>query len=204
MKTEGTTSPSGGFSHGAGSQPTYDGGPLAERGDVVVVTINYRLGGTELAEAVAGCYLEQLGIPDGDRAQLLEVPVDALLAAQGSRGALSPVVDGDSLPVPPLDAIRAGQLAHVPIMIGTTRDEQKLYVATSRRDPIDDPALEAQVEAILPRRAKGGAGEVVDVYRRSRTERGLPAGNLDILDAVGTTSRFRPIPAPRSKGCRRR
>jgi len=34
----------GGFSHGAGSQPSYDGGPLAERGDVVVVTINYRLG----------------------------------------------------------------------------------------------------------------------------------------------------------------
>src|SRR5690606_1662565 len=34
----------GGLSHGAGSQPVYDGGPLAERGDVVVVTINYRLG----------------------------------------------------------------------------------------------------------------------------------------------------------------
>ena len=28
----------------AGSQPTYDGGPLVERGDVVVVTINYRVG----------------------------------------------------------------------------------------------------------------------------------------------------------------
>ena len=34
----------GGFSHGAGTQPWYDGGPLAVRGDVVVVTINYRLG----------------------------------------------------------------------------------------------------------------------------------------------------------------
>jgi para-nitrobenzyl esterase len=34
----------GGLSHGAGSQPAYDGGPLAERGDVVVVSINYRLG----------------------------------------------------------------------------------------------------------------------------------------------------------------
>jgi para-nitrobenzyl esterase len=29
---------------GAGSEITYDGGPLARRGDVVVVTINYRLG----------------------------------------------------------------------------------------------------------------------------------------------------------------
>jgi para-nitrobenzyl esterase len=34
----------GGFSWGAGSEPTYNGGPLAARGDVVVVTINYRLG----------------------------------------------------------------------------------------------------------------------------------------------------------------
>ena len=34
----------GGFSHGAGSQAAYDGGPLTERGDVVVVTINYRVG----------------------------------------------------------------------------------------------------------------------------------------------------------------
>lgn len=34
----------GAFSWGAGSEPTYDGGALAARGDVVVVTINYRLG----------------------------------------------------------------------------------------------------------------------------------------------------------------
>ena len=34
----------GGFTLGSGSSPVYDGGPLAERGDVVVVTINYRLG----------------------------------------------------------------------------------------------------------------------------------------------------------------
>lgn len=34
----------GGYCIGAGSQPTFDGGKLARRGDVVVVTINYRLG----------------------------------------------------------------------------------------------------------------------------------------------------------------
>ncbi len=34
----------GGFTHGAGYEPLYDGGPLAVRGDVVVVSINYRLG----------------------------------------------------------------------------------------------------------------------------------------------------------------
>jgi para-nitrobenzyl esterase len=34
----------GGFTMGSGSQPIYDGQHLADRGDVVVVTINYRLG----------------------------------------------------------------------------------------------------------------------------------------------------------------
>ena len=34
----------GGFSTGSGSLPWYDGGALARRGDVVVVTVNHRLG----------------------------------------------------------------------------------------------------------------------------------------------------------------
>src|SRR5260370_16447684 len=33
----------GGFTIGAGSQPLYDGSVLTRRGDVVIVTINYRL-----------------------------------------------------------------------------------------------------------------------------------------------------------------
>ena len=34
----------GGFTIGSGSQPIYDGSVLARRGDVVLVTVNYRLG----------------------------------------------------------------------------------------------------------------------------------------------------------------
>lgn len=272
----------GGFSHGAGSQPTYDGGPLVERGDVVVVTINYRLGalgylhlggvggacwgatgnngsrdqiaalrwvhdniaafggdpdnvtvfgqsaggvavsvllampqaqglfakaiaqsgtaarlgGVEHAEAVASRYLDAVGIPDGDQVALRSIPWQQLVQAQGIRGALSPIVDGDSLPERPIDAIVAGKLAHVPLMVGTTRDEQKLYVATAGREPLGDDQVEAQIEAMLPRRAKGRGAEVLSVYRRSRTDRGLPAENLDIIDAVATSSRFR-LPALR-------
>lgn len=272
----------GGFSHGAGSQPTYDGGPLVERGDVVVVTINYRLGalgylhlggvgggewgattnagsrdqiaalrwvhdniaafggdpdnvtifgqsaggvavsvllampaarglfakviaqsgtaarlgGLEHGEAVAAGYLEALGIPDGAEDALRAISWEEMVSAQGPRGALSPIVDGESLPVPPMEAIEAGQLADVPLMLGTTRDEQKLYVASADRGPLTDAELEAQVAAVLPRRARGRVAEVVDVYRASRSERGLPAGNLDVLDALGTASRFR-VPALR-------
>lgn len=272
----------GGFSHGAGSQPTYDGGPLAERGDVVVVTINYRLGalgylylghkggeawgasanvgsldqiaalrwvhdniaafggdpdnvtifgqsaggvavstllampdarglfakviaqsgtaarlgGVELGEAVADRYLSSIGIPDGDREALQTISWQDMLAAQGSRGALSPIVDGTSMPRRPMEVIEDGELADIPMMIGTTRDEQKLYVAMQDRSPMSDADLVTQVSNVLPRRAAGRASDVVACYRESRASRGLPAGNLDILDAVGTTSRFR-LPALR-------
>jgi para-nitrobenzyl esterase len=45
----------GGFMLGSGSSELYDGGPLCQRGDVVVVTINYRLG------ALGYLYLGQHG-----------------------------------------------------------------------------------------------------------------------------------------------
>jgi para-nitrobenzyl esterase len=270
----------GGFSHGSGTQPHYHGGPLAERGDVVVVTINYRvgalgylylgrhggdrwgaatnagqldqiaalrwvrdniasfggdpanvtvfgqsagaaavatllampaarglvakaiaqsgtanrLGGLDAAAAVTSDYLQRLGLagdPDGVRTAL----VDDMLAAQGSRGALRPVVDGDTLPDQPLDAVRDGFVRDVPLLIGTARDEQKLYVP-AHRGPIDDDELARQVRQSLPRRAGERVGEVVEVYRASRVQRGLPASNHDIVDAVATASRFR-MPALR-------
>ncbi len=39
----------GGFTMGSGAEPSYDGAPLALRGDLVVVTFNYRLGALGLA-----------------------------------------------------------------------------------------------------------------------------------------------------------
>jgi para-nitrobenzyl esterase len=271
----------GGFSHGSGSQPSYDGGPLAERGDVVVVSIHYRLGalgylylgqhggerwgaatnagqldqiaalrwvrdhiaafggdpaqvtifgesagavavttllampearglfakaiaqsgtanrlgGTDNAAAVATRYLRTLGIPDADPEKLRAAPVDALLRAQGPRGPLSPLVDGKSLPRRPIAAIREGLACDIPLLVGTNRDEQKLYVQVPRA-PIDDAALEQQVRAQLPPAAAERAREVITVYRKSRAVRGLPSSNCDILDAVQTASRFR-IPATR-------
>lgn len=47
----------GAHAHGSGSHPTYDGGNLVRRGDVVVVTLNHRLA------ALGYAYLAQLGGP---------------------------------------------------------------------------------------------------------------------------------------------
>ncbi|MEP1124461.1 MAG: carboxylesterase/lipase family protein [Ilumatobacter sp.] len=266
----------GGFSHGAGSQPPYHGGPLAERGDVVVVNVNYRLGAlgylylgghagdtwgaaanvgqldqitalrwvrdnieflggdpgnitifgqsagaaavatlmampaarglfhkaiaqsgtanrlgdTTFAGAMTGRFLERLGVVDADPQRLRSISVPELLRAQGPRGPLSPVIDGDSLPDNPLATVRRGDACDIPLMVGTARDEQKLYVRADR-SPIDDGELARQITAILPRRAADRAVEVAEVYRESRTSRGLPATAHDIVDAVATASRFR-------------
>ncbi len=45
----------GGFTGGSGSSPMYDGAPLAKRGDVVVVSINYRLGALGFLDLSAYC-----------------------------------------------------------------------------------------------------------------------------------------------------
>ena len=266
----------GGFSHGSGAQPSYNGGPLAERGDVVVVSINYRLGalgylylgrhggdalgavanagqldqiaalrwvqeniarfggdasqvtifgesaggaavstllgmpaarglfaraiaqsGTanrlgnrETAAATTARYLERLGVPKDGVDSLWTTPLDALLRAQGPRGPLAPIVDGASLPQRPISAVREGMARDIPLLVGTNRDEQKLYVQVPR-EAIDDAELEQGVRALLPRSGADQAPELVRVYRESRQQHRLPARNTDILDAIQTASRFR-------------
>ena len=272
----------GGYTHGTGAEPLYDGGPLATRGDVVVVTINYRLGafgflfledhlpgqglsancgqldmiaalewtrdnieafggdpgnvtifgesagaaavGTLLAmpgakglfhkavlqsgagraanreggARLAQLLLEELGIA-GEPEQVRTIPADRLLEAQTAVIAkarewgmlFGPVVDGQSLFKQPASAVRDGDAASIPVLIGTNRDEVKLFAASVRREEIDDAALAKAVAATLPG-ADGGAVEaVIAAFRASRTGKRLPASNLDILDAIQSEARFR-------------
>ena len=55
----------GGFAYGSGAWATYDGASLADRGDVVVVTINHRLN-------VFG-YLNLPGVPGSGNAGMLDI-----------------------------------------------------------------------------------------------------------------------------------
>jgi para-nitrobenzyl esterase len=80
-------------------------------------------------------------------------------------------------------------------LIGTNRDEHKLYI-DPRRGPIDDAQLEQALRSVLPHRARERVGSVVATYRSSRQQRGLAHTNNDILDAIETASRFG-IPASR-------
>lgn len=264
----------GSFLTGSGSTPWYDGAAFAAHGDVVVVTVNYRLGalgflylgdvgGEQYARSNYGIldqvaalqwvheniaafggdaqnvtvfgesagamsvgtlmgmpaanglfqkailqsgasgnvfdreqatrrttkFLDALGLQRGQLAQLAEVPLEQLVVAQaklvsGTAGlAFSPVVDGTSLPTRPMEAIAHGSAAHVTTLIGTNRDEMRLFTAF-------DPKQGQPDEALLRRYFGTHAEQVMATYR-AHTDSPVAAWN-DIL----TDRTFR-IPAIR-------
>jgi len=98
-----------------------------------------------------------------------------------------PVVDGDILPAPPIDAIAAGAGRGVDVMIGTTSEEWRFFsVPTRAIDLVTDEQLSAWA------RHRGLTADAIGVYRASRPD--SSAG--DIQSALVTDFTFR-IPAVR-------
>ena len=138
----------------------------------------------DTAERVTDAFLGALGATTADA--LLDAPVADLLAAQADvdaplnqevRGAggvavgaltFQPVVGGELLPDHPLDAIRAGSAATVPLVAGTTADEWNLFHVTSRiAGALDDERLRRRVARIVP---ADRVDDVLDTYRRARPD----------------------------------
>jgi para-nitrobenzyl esterase len=278
----------GAFVGGSGSTPWYDGTAFAKNGDVVVVTVNYRLGALgflhldEIADGFAGSGSGNVGILDqvaalewvrdnaeafgGDPnnvtafgesagamsvgtllglpaakglfakaipqsgaahharptevatdyarrflelagvtadgagvAKLQELPLEAILDAQArllpntaaSGLPFAPVVDGIVLPDKPIDAIGAGSAAGIAVLIGTTRDEMKLF---SMVDPgladLDDEKMVKRAAAIVGDKAR--AQQLVDAYKSTRPD----LATRDLWNVLSTDHVFR-IPATR-------
>ncbi len=237
----------GAFILGSGSTPLYDGGRMAARGNVIVVTINYRLGalgflsfdglvdgssrpaanlglrdqmaalewvrdnieqfggdpenvtifgesagamsiGTllgvprakglfhrailqsgaahnvssrELASRIAAYYVETLGLSGNYLAGLRDKTVTDLMAAQARTTAKfgladgvmawQPCVDDDLVLEQPLVGIRKGMGADVPVLVGTNRDEWKLF---SVADPgglrLNDEQFRERLDRVVP------------------------------------------------------
>ena len=83
----------------------------------------------------------------------------------------APTVDGSVLPAAPLASFAAGQGGNVPLLIGSNRDEARLFlVAASTIDLIDEPTLAAVAGAY------GLPGQALAVYRAARP--GASPGDL--------------------------
>lgn len=94
--------------------------------------------GPALQAEIAGRFLEELGVGPQDAASLRDVPVDRLVATSKTifaeiptsrPGVLpySPTVDGDLVPLHPVDAFRQGKTLPVPLLIGTNHDETMAF-----------------------------------------------------------------------------
>ncbi|MBJ19355.1 MAG: carboxylesterase [Deltaproteobacteria bacterium] len=246
----------GAFILGSGSTPIYAGGRLASHGDVVVVTINYRLGvlgfldwrglhgrgdhppanlgvrdqiaalewvgenieafggdpenvtlfgesagamsiGTLLgvpsarnlfhkailqsgaahnisteakSKRVTEYFVESLELNDPSPETIAELPVLDLMQAQARTTlgiglddgmmAWQPCIDGDLIPEQPLVAIDRGDAAEIPILIGTNRDEFKLFTFADR-GRMDDAEFVERLQRIA-RKADAGEDRVVE------------------------------------------
>jgi len=157
---------------------------------------------TEDEGRIVGGYLaEALGVP-ADRESIKAIPLEKLVQAASDlvvevqttpdparwgRLTLSllpfaPTVDGSVLPAAPLASFAAGQGGNVSLLIGSNRDEARLFlVAANTIDLIDEPTLAAVAGAY------GLTGEALAVYRAGRP--GASPG--DLLAAVITDWFFR-------------
>lgn len=276
----------GGFLVGAGSTPVYDGKDLARRGEMVVVTLNYRLGALgyvhlgallggdfehssnlgvrdqiaalewiqenidrfggdpgnvtvfgqsagamsiaallgaprarklfqraicqsgaadhvldpDRAAGVARVFLEELGGAQDSPQALGERPLSDILRAQGATlrrlsdyrnmMVLLPCVDGELIPTQPLEVVRRGDHPDIPLLLGVTLDEWKLF-------RVIDPGLRGLSEAALIERfdevlrdsfgAAPDAETAVAEFRRALAERGAGTTAADVWSAFQTT-----------------
>ncbi len=261
----------GGFGGGTGCTPTYDGTTMAVRGDVVVVTINYRVGvlgflnlneitggripargneglldqtmalkwvrdnigafggdpgnvtiygesaggmsvGALMAfEPARGLFhraspisgststansldravdisdrlMSALGLsPKNDIDKLLALHPEALMKAcqevrpVGGGMIFAPVVDGTQLPDVPLEAVKNGSADGISVLVGTTRDEWRLFI-------VQNPATEDE-DALIAELGKhvDDATALFDGYRQIRSKAGTDADPISLYAAI--------------------
>lgn len=159
--------------------------------------------------------LEKLGIDAGTGTQddpgallhaLQQVPVERLLDAQNACLAagphrtgmfFAPVVDGVSLPRPPIEAITEGCARDVEILIGTTSEEMQLYSTVPGLGDFPDPILEQIVASRVKAPAETAsrvAREAIRVYREELTARNGPPSQQALFFALESDLSLR-VPA---------
>jgi para-nitrobenzyl esterase len=151
----------------------------------------------ELAEQLAR-HLDR-----ADPATLRDVPVGALLAAQqqlelAARTAVpmpfQPSIDGVLLRTSPGVALRDGAATGIPAIIGSNRDEWKLFAPF---DPKGRELTDEDLHRRLARRVSASdAGPVIDLYRKTRRACGEPDSAQELWYAIESDRFFR-LPAIR-------
>ncbi|MEV1002487.1 carboxylesterase family protein [Nonomuraea sp. NPDC050202] len=120
-----------------------------------------------------------------------EVPLADLLAAEAgvvsARAAaggllpVAPVVDGDLLAVHPVDAIRAGAAAPVPLLVTTTAEETRLFTAIGQ-DGLDTQAIFGGPADEIVTAHRAPARHLVCRHRSPMSHGGIALGACHLVD----------------------
>ncbi|MHA2051486.1 MAG: carboxylesterase/lipase family protein [Promethearchaeota archaeon] len=144
--------------------------------------------------------IKKLGIKKGDIQALRQVPFEKLIEHMNRppwrvRGVVTwgPVVDSDTLPDHPYNAIKNGSAKDIELLTGSTLDEFKLWMSIAP-EPIEfsEEKLPGKVKRIMKfvDQDEIKTAQIIEIYKQRRK---IPR---DILDAIRTDYEFR-IPAIR-------
>ncbi len=199
----------GGESAGAMSVATLLASPMAAglfSGAIMQSGAGHHALSATTAQKVAGELATRLGV-GATRNSIAEVPLEALLETQAALSAeiqtsgdperwgevaanlmpFEPVIDGSVVPTLPIEGIRSGSGAAVPVLLGTNRDENLLFMAPSGAlDMISEDVLRFAV-------ARYGFGDVDSVVAAYGEGQASPGHTMA---AISTDWMFR-IPAIR-------
>jgi para-nitrobenzyl esterase len=108
--------------------------------------------------------------------------------------AFQPVVDGSVVPAPPLERIRSGCAARIPLMVGSNRDEYKLWhLADLKARELDFAALLRRCRRNIPGEDGNGisrAEKAIQTYARARRGR-ASVEPFELWVAIETDRLFR-------------
>lgn len=166
----------------------------------------------DVAAANTAAFVEALGMAKSDAAALRARPVEDMLEAQTKLEAESgwaarrglglglryqPVIDGHVVSQPAINEIRNGSARDVPILIGTTLDEYKLFaVMVPHLREISEDEAAKRVSYLLPGRDIERARSMLRAYRQARAARGEATDPYELVCAAVTDWLFR-VPADR-------
>ena len=154
----------------------------------------------ERASARAEQVAAHLGVPL-TREALEQVPAAALVRAAAEVGMdvaanddpallMMPVVDGGLLPVAPEAAVADGSASHVPLLIGTTRDESAFFtVGNTALSTLDEDGLRRWTRRLTPEAE--AADDLIASVRAARAGRGEAVNPRDLWVAIATEYVFR-------------
>jgi para-nitrobenzyl esterase len=148
--------------------------------------------------AIEDCrsFLSAISFNNKEICSLRSLPIRQLLAVQQELEAkthamtiTTPVIDGITLPRNPLEAIRSGVAAPIPILLGTNLDEWKLFnPSTPNFQKMDLTILVSRCSKMVP---PTSIKPLIDSYRIARQKSKLPVNPADLFIAIKSDHDFR-------------